>query len=49
MDNQQKERWIELAEQASTEQDPQKLLKILEEINRALDERRRELGEQKKQ
>jgi hypothetical protein len=49
MNNQQKERWIELAEQASTEQEPQKLLKILEEINRALDKRRQELREQNKQ
>jgi hypothetical protein len=31
-----KERWMELCEQASTEQDPQKLSALVEEINRLL-------------
>jgi hypothetical protein len=35
-----KERWRELCERASTEQDPQKLLKLIEEINRLLKEKR---------
>ena len=43
MDSQHKERWIELAEAASKEQDPEKLLKIVEELNRALDEHHEQL------
>jgi hypothetical protein len=33
------ERWKELCKQASTEHDPQKLLALIQEINRLLEER----------
>jgi len=33
------EKWKELCKQASTEQDPEKLLALIQEINRLLDER----------
>jgi len=39
MANQQKEHWLELAERASAEQDPKKLLVLVQELNRLLDER----------
>ena len=39
MHEQQKERWMELCEQASREQDPNKLMTLVEEINRILEER----------
>jgi hypothetical protein len=35
----QKERWMELCEQASKEQDPTKLIRLVEEINRLLEQR----------
>jgi hypothetical protein len=38
-----KERWIELCEMAATEQDYQKLLKLVQEINRLLDEKEQRL------
>jgi hypothetical protein len=34
-----KERWIELCELASKEQDPRKLSELVEEINRQLEEK----------
>ena len=34
-----RERWMELAEQASKEQDPKKLFELVEEINRLLQEK----------
>ena len=34
-----RERWRELCEQASVEQDPKKLLELVTEINRLLDEK----------
>jgi hypothetical protein len=34
------ERWRELCEQASVEQDPKKLLELVTEINRLLDEKK---------
>jgi len=34
------ERWRELCEQASVEQDPEKLLELVTEINRLLDEKK---------
>ena len=37
---QNEERWILLCEQAATEQDPEKLRKLLEEINQLLAEKR---------
>jgi len=40
MQGETKERWMELAEQAANEQNPAKLLKLIEEINRMLRPRR---------
>jgi hypothetical protein len=37
---QNEERWILLCEQAATEQDPEKLRKLLQEINQLLAEKR---------
>jgi hypothetical protein len=34
-----KERWMELCAQATTEQDPQKLMELVKEINRLLAEK----------
>ncbi len=39
MDQEKKDRWIQLCELASREQDPEKLLRLVMEINRLLDER----------
>ncbi|HEY4840340.1 MAG TPA: hypothetical protein VIH78_00125 [Terriglobales bacterium] len=36
MDGETKERWLELCEQASKEQDPKKLMELVEEIDRIL-------------
>ena len=36
-----KARWMELCEQAAVEQDPAKLLKLVTEINRLLEEEKR--------
>lgn len=41
---QQRERWMELAALATKEQDPHKLLALVQEINTLLDEKRRGLG-----
>jgi hypothetical protein len=38
-----KERWMQLCEQASTEQDPQKLFTIIQEIIRLLNEKEKRL------
>jgi len=43
MNEQQKERWMELAEQAAIEQDPVKLLDLVGEINRMLEEKEQRL------
>jgi hypothetical protein len=37
---QDKERWIELCEQAAKEQDRERLLQLVQEINRILDEKK---------
>jgi hypothetical protein len=39
-----KERWMTLCEQAATEQDPKKLLALVEEINELLEAKERRLG-----
>lgn len=39
MQNEHKERWIELCEQAANELDTRKLMGLVEEITRLLDER----------
>ena len=38
-----KERWLDLCEQAAVEQDPKKLIALITEINRLLDEKRKRL------
>ena len=40
MQGETKERWIQLCEQAASEQDSQKLIKLLDEIFRLLEEKR---------
>ena len=37
MQGEQKELWVELCKQASIEQDPKKLMELVEEITRLLD------------
>ena len=37
----QEQRWMKLCQQASVEQDPDKLIKLVEEINRLLDARQK--------
>ena len=39
MDPEKKDRWIQLCELASKEQNPETLLQLVQEINRLLDER----------
>lgn len=41
-----KERWINLCEQAAVEQDTQKLMLLIQEINRLLEEKERRLHRQ---
>jgi hypothetical protein len=36
-----RERWLQLCEQAATEQDPEKLMELIAEINRLLEAKRR--------
>jgi hypothetical protein len=43
MQDRKKERWVELAEQAANEQDPEKLQQLALEIDRLLEEKRRRL------
>jgi len=38
------ERWMELCKQAATEQDPQKLMALVKEINDLLEAKERRLG-----
>jgi hypothetical protein len=42
-----KEQWIQLCEQASVEQDPQKLITLVNEINRMLEEKEERLKRQR--
>jgi hypothetical protein len=39
MNEQTKERWLQLCEQAAVEQNPERLLKLVTEISRILDEK----------
>jgi hypothetical protein len=39
MENEKRERWKQLCELASTEQNPKKLLELVAEINRLLEEK----------
>jgi hypothetical protein len=47
-DEQNKEEWLKLCEQAAVEQDPEKLLFLTREINRLLEERENLLREQRR-
>lgn len=42
-----KERWQELCEQAAIEQDPQRMIELVEEINRILTEKEQRLNTQR--
>jgi hypothetical protein len=42
-----RERWLELCEKAANEHDPQKLLMLVEEINRLLEEKSKRLAANK--
>jgi hypothetical protein len=42
-----REKWMELCELASTEQDPEKLLALVQEINRLLEGKQERLNKQK--
>jgi len=44
MQGEKKERWMELCAQAAVEQDPEKLLALVAEINKLLEEKERRLG-----
>jgi len=44
-----KERWRELCERASVEQDPDKLLELVKEINQLLEEKRTRLADKTKE
>ena len=43
MQNEVKERWLELCEQAANEQNAEKLLVLVQEINRLLEEKHKRL------
>lgn len=43
MKGEQKEYWMHLCEQAAKEQDPDKLMELVREINRLLEEKERRL------
>ena len=43
MKGQQKEYWMQLCEQAANEQDPDRLMALVREINRLLEEKERRL------
>jgi hypothetical protein len=43
MQGEEGERWVQLCEQAAIEQDPSKLMKLIEEINRLLEAKEQRL------
>jgi hypothetical protein len=45
---QDKERWHELCEQAAVEQDRDKLIELVREINRLLDEKQKRIDQSRK-
>jgi hypothetical protein len=47
MQGQTKERWQNLCEQAAKEQDPQVLMKLIEEINLLLEQKEQRLQQQR--
>jgi len=44
MQGEKKERWMELCAQAAVEQDPKKLIELVQQINALLEEKERRLG-----
>jgi hypothetical protein len=44
LQSENKERWMDLCAKAAVEQDPQKMLELVREINRLLEEKERRLG-----
>jgi hypothetical protein len=42
-----REKWMDLCEQASTEEDPENLLALVQEINRLLEAKQERLNKQK--
>jgi hypothetical protein len=45
MEGETKERWFQLAQLAAVEQDPEKLIALVQEINRLLDEKEKRLNQ----
>ena len=45
---QRRERWMELCELAAKEQDPEKLLKLVQQINQMLEEKQNRLDDARK-
>jgi hypothetical protein len=48
MKGEKKEHWMQLCEQAANEQDPQRLLELVNEINRLLEEKEQRLKQESK-
>lgn len=44
MQGEKRERWMELCAQAATEQDPERLMELVREINALLEEKEQRLG-----
>jgi len=44
MQGEKRERWMQLCEHSANEQDPQKLMELVEQINQLLEEKERRLG-----
>ena len=44
MQGEKKERWMELCQLAAVEQDPKKLIELVQQINELLEEKERRLG-----
>ena len=49
MKGEKKEKWMQLCEHAANEQDPDKLMELVREINRLLEEKERRLKQNSKQ
>jgi hypothetical protein len=48
MEGETKERWFQLAQLAAVEQDPEKLIALVQEINRLLDEKEERLNQRRR-
>ena len=48
MKGEKREQWMRLCEQAANEQDPQRLLELVREINRLLEEKEQRLRQESK-